>query len=449
MTAAPVSFRVVHAAENIKGGVGTYLRDLVVAQRASFGEGSVVVVVPRSQADILESPAGVEVITFDDRGPRWRSTLRLAACMRAVMARVDAGADAPGSGDARSRSADAPRSGDASSRSQASAGGGAPCVVHLHSTFAGLALRPLLRWLPSRRSARMQRDVPVVVYCAHGWSFDRETSAMSRRLAMTLERALAPLCDAIVCISEHEMRIARQARITPRTMVHIANGIPLDSPPAAAGMPRPDWPADKRRLLFVGRFDRQKGVDILIEALRELRDSTFAYLVGSPVLGDGASLNLPDNVRATGWLSAANLTAYYESADMLVAPSRWEGFGLTAVEAMRAGLPVIATRVGGLAEVVEHGVTGLLVEPNSSAALVSAIRSMGSESLKCMGHAGRHRFVERFTRDRMHTQLTALYQRLCAERRQPIRAAEGAQKAAARDRSPRPAEAQPEGSPNA
>src|SRR5262245_57595359 len=106
------TFRVLHAAENIKGGVGTYLRDLVVAQRASFGDGAVVVVVPRSQSDILESPAGVEVITFDDRGPRWRSTLRLAACMRAVMARADAS------------------------------------VVHLHSTFAGLALRPLLRWAP-------------------------------------------------------------------------------------------------------------------------------------------------------------------------------------------------------------------------------------------------------------------------------------------------------------
>ena len=411
---SPGSFRIVHAAENIKGGVGTYLRDLVVAQRASFGDGAVVVVVPRSQAEILESPAGVEVITFDDRGPRWRSTLRLAACMRAVM------------------------------------GGGAPCVVHLHSTFAGLALRPLLRWMSLRRSARMpgemlapheapvaQERAPVVVYCAHGWSFDRQASAVSRQLAMTLERALAPLCDAVVCISDHEMRIARQARISPRTMVHIANGIPLDTP-VATGLTRPEWPADKRRLLFVGRFDRQKGVDILIEALRELRESTFAYLVGSPVLGDGASFNLPDNARTTGWLSAADLTAYYESADMLVAPSRWEGFGLTAVEAMRAGLPVIAARVGGLAEVVEHGVTGLLVEPSSSAALVSAIRSMGSESLKSMGEAGRHRFVERFTRDRMHTQLTALYQRLWAQK---IEAHEPA--------APRAAPAQPEGSPNA
>jgi glycosyltransferase involved in cell wall biosynthesis len=377
----PASFRVVHAAENIKGGVGTYLRDLVVAQRESFGDGAVVVVVPRSQSDILESPAGVEMITFDDSGPRWRSTLRLAARMRAVMAM---GQRSPARAD------------------------GEVSVVHLHSTFAGLALRPMLRWAAVRRSC-----APAVIYCAHGWAFDRETSGTSRQLAITLERALAPACDAIVCISEHEMRLARRAGISPRRLTHIANGIPLH-PPAAA-ISRPEWPDDKRRLLFVGRFDRQKGVDILLEALHELRDSTFAYLVGSAVLGDNDALTLPDNVRVTGWLSGSALTAYYQSADLLVAPSRWEGFGLTAVEAMRAGLPVIAARVGGLTEVVEHGVTGLLVEPNSSRALVEAIRSVGAESLQSMGAAGRQRFAEHFTLDRMHVQLTALYQRVCVQ----------------------------------
>ena len=393
----PPSFRVVHAAENIKGGVGTYLRDLVVAQRASFGDGSVVVVVPRSQSDILGSPAGVEIVTFDDAGPRWRSTLRLAACMHAVMARVEAS------------------------------------VVHLHSTFAGLALRPLLRWTSMSRGTR-----PVVIYCAHGWSFDREASLASRDLAMTLERALAPACDAIVCISGHEMRLARRAGIPARRLAHIANGIPLEPPAAATTTRRPVWPSDKRRVLFVGRFDRQKGLDLLLQALHELRDCAFACLVGSAVLGDGALLQLPSNAQASGWLAGPELSAYYETADVLVAPSRWEGFGLTAVEAMRAGLPVIATRVGGLAEVVKHGVTGLLVEPNSSAALVEAIRGATAESLRSMGEAGRRRFVEHFTFDRVHAQLTALYQRLCA------------QKHAMSVDAARPAlHAQPEGSPNA
>jgi glycosyltransferase involved in cell wall biosynthesis len=363
--------RIVHAAENIKGGVGTYLRDLLVAQREAFGDGVVVAVVPETQSDILASPAGVEIVTFDNRGPRWLSTFRLVRRMREVMARTKAP------------------------------------VVHLHSTFAGLALRPLLRWAGSRSDTR-----PIVVYCAHGWSFDRETSATSKRVAMWLEKALAPLCDAIVCISWHELRLARDAGFPAEKLIHIANGIPRDAPSPPMSAPAPQWPEGKRRILFVGRFDRQKGVDLLTEAVAELGDAVFAFLVGDSVLGDGVALSLPANARATGWLSAPELTAYYASADVLVVPSRWEGFGLIAAEAMRSGLPVIATRVGGLAEIVEHRVTGLLIEPGNRPALVSALRAIELTSRKAMGEAGRDRFLRHFTLDRAHAQLTALYQRL-------------------------------------
>jgi glycosyltransferase involved in cell wall biosynthesis len=276
-----------------------------------------------------------------------------------------------------------------------------------------------------------------VVYCAHGWAFDRETFSLSRSVAMWLERALAPLCHAIVCISSHELRLARSAGIATHRLVLINNGVPRDAPaapPIASAPPRPipptppagtepsamartvaEWPAGKRRVLFVGRFDRQKGVDILVDALADLQDSAFAWLAGDSVLGDIAALRLPDNARMTGWLTAPELSAYYESADMLVAPSRWEGFGLIAAEAMRAGLPVIATRVGGLAEIVEHGVTGILIEPADRQALIEAIRSTPADRLKAMGTAGRERFLSHYTLDRVHAQLNALYQRLLAQ----------------------------------
>ena len=362
--------RVVHAAENIKGGVGTYLRDLLAMQRAHFGDGTVVAVVPESQADILQSPSGVEIVTFDNRGPRWLSTLRLARRLSEVVARDN------------------------------------PSVIHLHSTFAGLALRPLLRWMRMRGTS-----IAPVVYCAHGWAFDRETSRASRQLAMWLERALAAWCDAVVCISAHEMRLAREAGIAAHRLVLVGNGVPREAP-SAQGARAVEWPAGKRRVLFVGRFDRQKGVDVLIDALTELGESAFAYLVGESVLGDGAPVNLPDNARATGWLSGPELAGYYASADVLVAPSRWEGFGLIAAEGMRAGLPVVATRVGGLSEIVDHDVTGLLVEPGDRAALIDAIRTTSDERLRTMGEAGRQRFLSHYTLDRVHAQLTALYQRL-------------------------------------
>lgn len=364
--------KILHAAENIKGGVGTYLRDLLQMQRNQLGEGVVVAVVPESQSDILGAPAGVEIVTFDDRGPRWLSMIRLARRVNEVM------------------------------------GWSMPSIVHIHSTYAGLALRPLLKWM------RWRGEIPApVVYCAHGWSFDRQTSFLSRRLAMTLERMLASWCDAIICISRHEMRIAEEAGIPPGYLVHIANGVPREAP--AMADKTVEWQANARRVLFVGRFDRQKGVDVLLDALARLQVSTSAWLVGDSVLGDGTELAIPPNVRKAGWLAPSELAAYYASAEVLVVPSRWEGFGLIAAEAMRAGLPVIATRVGGLAEIVEPNVTGLLVEPDDPKALVEAIRSLTDERRVAFGKAGRERFLAHFTLDRAHGEVMALYQRLLAE----------------------------------
>jgi glycosyltransferase involved in cell wall biosynthesis len=384
---------VLHAAENIKGGVGTYLRDLLVTQRAHFGEGVVMAVVPETQSDILQSPPGVEIVTFNNRGPRWLSTLRLALTVRKVVLRTS------------------------------------PTIIHLHSTFAGLALRPLLHWLRMRGTVQAP-----VVYCAHGWAFDRDTFFVSRWIAAGLERFLAPLCDSIVCISRHEMRLGAQAGIPRDRMTQISNGVPRETQ-RSNGTPV-EWPAGRRRVLFVGRFDRQKGVDALLHAMSRIQVTSFGWFVGGSVLGDGAQLNFPPNVRSAGWLSPAEIAPYYESADVLVVPSRWEGFGLIAVEGMRAGLPVIATRVGGLTEIVEHGVTGLLVEPGNPRALVEAVRSLSDEACVRMGKAGRARFESRFTLDRVHGQLTALYQRLL-DRRSSKRAA------------PRTTESRSEGAANA
>jgi glycosyltransferase involved in cell wall biosynthesis len=214
------------------------------------------------------------------------------------------------------------------------------------------------------------------------------------------------------------MRIAEQAGIPPGYLVHIANGVPRDAP--AKSETNVEWQANTRRVLFVGRFDRQKGVDVLLDALARMQVSTSAWLVGAPVLrdgvlGDGSELAVPPNVRKAGWLAPSELAAYYASAEVLIVPSRWEGFGLIAAEAMRAGLPVIATRVGGLAEIVEENVTGLLVPPDDPAALVEAIRSLTDARRAAFGKAGRERFLAHFTLDRAHAEVNALYQRLLAE----------------------------------
>jgi glycosyltransferase involved in cell wall biosynthesis len=354
--------KIVHAAENIKGGVGAYLRDLLVAQRDSFGAGVVVALVPESQREMLGTPEGVEIVTFNDSGARFVNACRLAWRMRQVVSRTQ------------------------------------PRVVHLHSTFAGAALRPLMRLIAS---------ATTVIYCAHGWAFDRDSSLVSRLAAMLLERVLARWCDAVVCISDYELRAAERIGIPPSKLHLVSNGIPHDAPCVADNG---NWPDERRRVLFVGRFDRQKGTDVLLAALAELQDSTFCYLVGDAVLGDTSLASLPANAQTTGWLSPGEIEAFYRSADVVVVPSRWEGFGLIAVEAMRAELPVIATRVGGLPEIVVDGETGVLMPPADKDALVRALRDLSDERLAAMGRSGRQRFLRHFTIDRVHRQIAALYE---------------------------------------
>jgi len=170
-----------------------------------------------------------------------------------------------------------------------------------------------------------------------------------------------------------------------------------------------EWPQGARRLLFVGRLDCQKGVDVLYEALSQLGDDAFAYIVGDSMHSTPGAM--PRNARYAGWMAPPTLESYYRAAEVIVMPSRWEGFPLVALEGMRAGLPIIATNVGGLPEIVEDGETGILIPPNDVRALVNAIRSLSPERLRQMGLAAAERFNRQWTSEASHRALSELYDR--------------------------------------
>lgn len=353
--------KVLHCAETIKGGIATYLRELVPLQAAAYGSHSVRVLIPQSQRSELPAWPNVDLRTFPDGGTRFRSSINLATgVIRWVR-------------DSR------------------------PDVVHIHSTFAGAFIRPLLVVLPNR---------PAVVYCPHGWAFDRPMHGAALWGTLLVERLLARWSEAIVCISEHERRIAERGGVHSAKLFVVLNGVAAEGeqPTGAA----PPWSGDGIRLLFVGRFDRQKGLDVLLDALELLEEPVQCAVVGGSVLGDSA-VSLPPRVIAMGWRTPAEVEKAYRTADALVVPSRWEGFGLVAVEAMRAGLAVIASRVGGLAEVVANGETGILVEPGSPAALASVLRNLTRSQLQRMGECGRVRFSQSFCMSRVAAELDVVY----------------------------------------
>lgn len=355
--------RVIHCAETIRGGVATYLEELIPLQIDCFGLENVKVIVPASHAVDLSRvpPSCVEV--FVDSGFRVWNSLRLLFQLVLLLRRFR------------------------------------PDVVHLHSTFAGFFLRPILSFYRFK-----------VVYCPHGWAFDRSSNPLLVLIFGLVERVLSRFCSVIVCISEHERQRALQVGLRSSKLMVVHNGIS----DVLRGDVCPNlWPVSSSlKLLFVGRFDRQKGVDVLFDALRSLGSSVHAVVVGSPVLSDLSSVDPPENATLVGWLSRADVIPLYAQADLLVVPSRWEGFGIIAIEAMRSGCPVLASRVGGLSEVVEDGVTGILVPPDSSDSIVSAIRSVSRDVLRKMGQQGRLRYELFFSADKMNSKIVDLYRSL-------------------------------------
>lgn len=355
------TIRVLHCAESIKGGIATYLRELLPLQCEELGASNILLLIPESQERELPVPKGVQLVTFPDTTCRFRNALSLALLALRLV---------------RKEKID---------------------VVHLHSTFAGALARPLLALLGRSR----------LVYCAHGWAWDREMAVSAKRAVRAFEKLLSRITDSIVCISEYEKNSAIAAGISGDKLIVVKNAV-RSCPPIAENVSLV-WPECRLRLLFVGRLDRQKGVDVLLDAMKVLGDEVHALIAGDAVLRDVEKMDMPSNVTRIGWLTPGQLETVFKGAHVLLVPSRWEGFGLIAAEAMRAGLPVIATNVGGLPEVVDHEVSGIIVPPESASALVESIRSLSVDKLQKMGEAGQRRVAVHFSMSRLHNELIAIY----------------------------------------
>ena len=228
-------------------------------------------------------------------------------------------------------------------------------------------------------------------------------------------RELTRRVDAAVAVGEASARRVEDFYALARGSVRsIPNLVPDPGPPA----PRP-LRTGPLRLVAVGRLDPVKGHDVLLEALREVPGVLL------DVLGEGgqrealekavADLGLADRVRLPGWTDdvAAALPGY----DALVLPSRSEGWPLTFVEAMLAGLPVVATPVGSVPEAVQDGRTGLLVAKDDPAALAAALRRLRDDPALVLRLAacGREVAAATMTAPRMAEQWLALWSELRAE----------------------------------
>jgi glycosyltransferase involved in cell wall biosynthesis len=228
-----------------------------------------------------------------------------------------------------------------------------------------------------------------------------------------VERGLARLADRIVTITESLRRFTVEQVGVPADKVETIH-YGLDDLPQPWGENAPDAvPAGARVLLAVSRLTRQKGIDVAVRAVRSLPDDTVLV-----VLGEGPEretlerlareLGVEGRVFLLG--RVPDVAAWLHRASVLAHPARWEGFGLGVLEAMLAGLPVVAANVSSLPELVVDGTTGFLVSPDDPSALALGVaRALEQPQL---GEAGRQRALREFSVARMADLTVSLYESL-------------------------------------
>jgi glycosyltransferase involved in cell wall biosynthesis len=284
-----------------------------------------------------------------------------------------------------------------------------PDVLHSHLVHAD--------WHAALAAAR--RSDTAVVSSKHNHDPFRTGTAYK-----VVERLAARRSDAMIAISSSLADFT--ATHTGRRPCVVHYGLPAPPVPPARDHDRP------LRLLAVGRLEEQKGHDVLIEAFASIAggDAGLRLLISGEGSRRGrlfdlaAGLGVAEQVQFLGWRS--DVEVLLVEAALLVHPARWEGFGLVILEAMAAALPVVATRVGAIPEIVIDGETGLLVDPEDARGLAIAMRSLLHDRKRRveLGTAGFDRLREEFSPRRMAAGTVAVYERALAARSAACRSRE-------------------------
>ncbi len=280
-----------------------------------------------------------------------------------------------------------------------------------------------------------QRGRPVVANIHHPLAIDRlnalrQAKSLGAKIyaifwyPWVMQRWVAARLDRIITGSDASATSVAESFKLPREHIQaIHDGVETD-----VFRPLPDVEFEPNSVLFVGNSeDRNKGIRYLLQALRHLRGEVPFHLTvvhrpgskGAPRLVQ--QLGLHGRVTFLERLSTDELVRQYNRAQVLVSPSLYEGFGLPAAEAMACGTPVVTTTAGALSEIVEDGVSGMLVPPGDTEALAAAIRTLLEDPARCraMGEAGARRARERFSWERTAEETIALYEQVLGRKIEP------------------------------
>jgi len=244
-------------------------------------------------------------------------------------------------------------------------------IVHTHTSVGGFIGRLIARI----------NNVPLVLWTIHGWSFDYPFGTpLRRRLFWAIEKFLDRFTDHYVAISKNMQEVGIKAGISDRGKVTlIYHGIEIGGPIDGGSQSGSEMKNGNPVVGTVGRLEPQKAIDDFLKAARIVKE--HIPQVSFIIVGDGPlkkelerlsiTLGIEGNVVFTGWQE--NVAKYIAGMDIFCLTSRWEGFGIILLEAMAMKMPIVATRVGGVPEIVEEGKGGILVPPGKPEELANGL----------------------------------------------------------------------------
>ncbi len=281
-----------------------------------------------------------------------------------------------------------------------------PELVAVHSSKAGIL----------GRLAAKSLNLPAL-FTAHGWNFSPGIPPIESACYRQIERLMGPLASKIITVSEFDRQLAIKAGIASgERIVTVHNGMP-DVAPHLRAEPGKSPP----RLVMVARFDVQKDHATLLRALSLLQQYPWTLdLVGNGPLMEqmqslAAALGIGERVRFLG--QRLDVDEILAQAQVSLLTTNWEGFPRSILEAMRAGLPVVASSVGGSGEAIQDGETGYLVPRGNIDFLRDRLAPLltGPALRVRLGAQGRRRYEEHFTLGHLVNKTLAVYRNILGD----------------------------------
>lgn len=282
-----------------------------------------------------------------------------------------------------------------------------PDIIATHSSKAGIIGRIVGRTL----------RIPTI-FTAHGWSYTEGVSAKKRKVYIFIEKAIGRISDGVIAVSEYDRQLALKYKVLPERKVEtIRNGV-HDVGIIKCGKNQ----NEQLKIIMVARFAPPKQQLQLLKALNQIQHIQWEISFA----GDGPELQgAKDYVESVGLRNRVSflgnredITDLLNKSDLFVLISDWEGLPLSILEAMRCGLPIIASDVGGVKEAVVHSKNGYLIPKSDGNELLKKLTHLLMDRTLCsdMGKKSRQQYEEKFTYTKMYSETFKYYEKTIREK---------------------------------